>query len=280
LRHGHKALTERLLYFSAAARFNDIYDAEAPSILVLDELKGMFEKYTTEHGVVLPFDLSMKSLFGLGLPDGEVAFSSENHGVACFSKSCDNILMWAHYADNHRGYCIGLDAEVLKQELGKDTRFTSDCEELRDVVYVDEIPRFRPTMADIEGGFIEPYYYKFRDWKYEQEIRLVCKNGANQWVALPADCISEVIIGARMDIECAKVLEGFVGASHPSPELYVAKKLDHTYSLDFYNVKALSSRGIEPFNTTGPIVDLLLESTGVERKFFVRPKVEAESSMN
>ncbi len=33
-----------------------------------------------------------------------------NKGIICFSRSFYSPLMWAHYADNHSGVCIGFDA--------------------------------------------------------------------------------------------------------------------------------------------------------------------------
>src|SRR6516165_6791682 len=33
----------------------------------------------------------------------------ELHSALCFSKSWNNILMWSHYADKHRGICLGFD---------------------------------------------------------------------------------------------------------------------------------------------------------------------------
>jgi len=33
--------------------------------------------------------------------------SQNNFYVSCFSKEFDNILMWSHYADCHRGFCVG-----------------------------------------------------------------------------------------------------------------------------------------------------------------------------
>ena len=34
--------------------------------------------------------------------------------VICFSKGQENLLMWAHYADKHSGYCLTFDVKKLK----------------------------------------------------------------------------------------------------------------------------------------------------------------------
>lgn len=32
-----------------------------------------------------------------------------NKGIACFSKSDEVLLLWSHYANSHRGACLGFD---------------------------------------------------------------------------------------------------------------------------------------------------------------------------
>jgi hypothetical protein len=33
--------------------------------------------------------------------------------ISCFSKKADNLLMWAHYADGLRGFCVGFDEKKI-----------------------------------------------------------------------------------------------------------------------------------------------------------------------
>lgn len=34
---------------------------------------------------------------------------NEAHGALCFSRSWNNILMWSHYGDRHKGVCLGFE---------------------------------------------------------------------------------------------------------------------------------------------------------------------------
>src|SRR6266446_5545165 len=36
---------------------------------------------------------------------------SERFGMICFSKQWHNPLLWSHYADKHRGMCLGFDVD-------------------------------------------------------------------------------------------------------------------------------------------------------------------------
>lgn len=79
---------------------------------------------------------------------------SESKGVLCFSASWRNPVLWAHYANKHKGLCLGL--EVHDSVLGK-------------IQYQDE--RF-PIPDNIDEEFMKKLLFtKFKHWEYEQEYR-------------------------------------------------------------------------------------------------------------
>jgi len=40
--------------------------------------------------------------------------------ISCFSKRADNLLMWAHYGDGLRGFCLEFDKELILSESNND----------------------------------------------------------------------------------------------------------------------------------------------------------------
>ena len=40
--------------------------------------------------------------------------ANAHHGVICFSGRWDSVLMWSHYANYHKGFCLGFNLEKLK----------------------------------------------------------------------------------------------------------------------------------------------------------------------
>lgn len=38
-------------------------------------------------------------------------------GITCLSEAPDSILMWSHYANNHRGFCVSYNLLALNQKL-------------------------------------------------------------------------------------------------------------------------------------------------------------------
>lgn len=65
-----------------------------------------------------PFELQAYQHIGLDqrkLIQDLVHVLSKDWGVICFSETWKSNLMWAHYADKHKGLCLGFDIEQTQQ---------------------------------------------------------------------------------------------------------------------------------------------------------------------
>ena len=100
-------------------------------------------------------------------------------GISCLSESCDSLLMWAHYANNHKGICV--EYELL--EINKQLHFSPIP-----VLYSDKRADFftfnQDTIdADTTRIFIESITSKSSDWNYEKEWRIIRDDSAcgNNW---------------------------------------------------------------------------------------------------
>jgi Protein of unknown function (DUF2971) len=81
----------------------------------------------------------------------------QNRGMLCFSATWKDPVLWAHYADKHKGICIGFELP---------TKF---CKR---VFYVSKRSTF-PRKVTLNDTAIAQVilYTKFKNWKYEQEVR-------------------------------------------------------------------------------------------------------------
>lgn len=80
---------------------------------------------------------------------------SKSRGILCFSESWRNPVLWGHYADKHKGLCLGF--EVPRPDLGK-------------VKYQDSR---LPLPKEIDETFMQHLLFtKFKHWDYEQEYRV------------------------------------------------------------------------------------------------------------
>src|SRR5215470_3036284 len=44
---------------------------------------------------------------------------AQRYGVLCFSESKTDVLQWAHYADRHRGICLGFEVSGAQAKFGR-----------------------------------------------------------------------------------------------------------------------------------------------------------------
>ena len=84
-----------------------------------------------------------------------LAVLDQDSGMVCFSFKWSNPVLWAHYADKHKGICLGFD-------------LPDEC--VRHVEYVDTRLPF-PTELN-EQIAQDCLFTKFSGWCYEDECRI------------------------------------------------------------------------------------------------------------
>jgi hypothetical protein len=94
------------------------------------------------------------------------AFIPKRYRVYCLGPDVNNLLMWAHYADSHRGICIEFK-----------TRDTVMCSALR-VEYSEAYPLVRGYSTSEEENLV-PLLTKADAWRYEREYRLIAQERGN-----------------------------------------------------------------------------------------------------
>lgn len=91
----------------------------------------------------------------------------KTNGIICLSETWKEPLMWGHYADSHRGVCLGFEVKAGHYEK---IHYRSD----------------RPTLADYKRESIDQLstedlrkiaHSKFNQWKYEREWRRIVSLG-------------------------------------------------------------------------------------------------------
>lgn len=97
--------------------------------------------------------------------DKQIYEMKKKFRVACFTENNIFPLMWAHYADSHKGLCLEYDMTRLPEGY----RYG-----ILPVIYSDK--RYDATNAVITRNknlLMNPYYFKSSHWKYEKEWRMV-----------------------------------------------------------------------------------------------------------
>ncbi|QIP16846.1 DUF2971 domain-containing protein [Spirosoma aureum] len=108
-------------------------------------------------------------------------------GVCCFSKSYLVNLMWSHYAQYHKGVCLGFNIHPIR---GQDFF-------IREVNYAHQIKK--ENLYDLDHRIISHYVFtKSHIWSYEQEVRAVLiERPESSLVGFARDCLREVYFGCK-----------------------------------------------------------------------------------
>jgi hypothetical protein len=165
----------------------------------IDDLRNQRLKISRIADMNDPFEL-----LAIQLSDKEVrqAFLKtrkdidSKYGVICFSKSWSSPVLWSHYAEKHRGVCLGFDisdGSVINVEYnGK---------------RLIENIRYDFSKGRLNEKFmIRLLATKYKDWEYEDEVRVFAKleyqdNRTGLYFKEFGEDIAlrEVILGARWE---------------------------------------------------------------------------------
>lgn len=110
----------------------------------------------------------------------------QERGFCSFSAVPDHLLMWSHYANQHRGLCVEYDCR----------EGTAMRTHLLPVKYENEMPSLSISDLHNSNTFEPLWLTKAKPWAYEQEWRLQWSEGN---ISIPAPSnVTAVIFGARM----------------------------------------------------------------------------------
>ena len=108
-------------------------------------------------------------------------------GVFCFAGDPRSVLMWSHYAENHRGVCLQFERMKDFITLGHAVR----------VDYREELPVVN-WIVDFHAHAKHILLAKHPSWEYEEERRITSVDNANRHLQLRPDALTGVIFGCRI----------------------------------------------------------------------------------
>jgi hypothetical protein len=194
--HTLEALENHKLYFSNPSEFNDPFDSKLDLIwrgnitdwnrflwnynvkdpvavmnLLKDNIKkGVIKKRGSDY-LLSPHNKKLKAI------NKNLQLQNEDYPrVCCFSKVNNNILMWSHYANGHKGICLCFKTE--KKGNGNFLILDSKPEFLYPVTYKEkdkeELPKQVNMLSKYDPkeltDFLTTKHYL---WTYEEEYRLI-----------------------------------------------------------------------------------------------------------
>lgn len=120
--------------------------------------------------------------------------SMKQLGIFCMAENHTNVLMWSHYANNHRG--IALRFETRRQAVGGlQPWFKVNYQKQR-----PELRRFFHKETSVIDLVIA-LCTKAEFWAYEQEWRIIGTSHAHKRLRFDANVITGLILGAKTSAE-------------------------------------------------------------------------------
>ncbi|NGF56982.1 DUF2971 domain-containing protein [Parapedobacter sp. SGR-10] len=232
-------LTKDTLQFSHPSVFNDPFDCNVNLFEFNEEEIKQFNINTIKKHKGNDFYERFRLHRNFSRKPTEVAreemkkiFEGENlnRGVTCFSKNSTNLLMWAHYADNHTGVCIGYDLLALREHVTAKNK--ESC-----LLPVDYQKKITPLKNFSSMDAVMAWFRtKNAVWRYEEEIRLISRpltfdENNRSCFKIPTEIIKEVQFGFAICIEKKKNLITILKSRYPHVKLYDTKPDYNTFTL-------------------------------------------------
>lgn len=202
------AIKENKMRYSAPINFNDVFDCDFS-----EDFESIFNSVLKQapYGTIIRknskkwIELRGTIKKALALFHQTMDLCRETMGVTCFSESDDSLLMWAHYAHNHRGICVEYDLHSFNTQL----KYSPIP-----VVYSEKKPYLSSIdFSNPQKGALELFFTglttKSVEWSYEKEWRIIRDEKAcgNKWnketksALLPSTRPISIILGCASSRE-------------------------------------------------------------------------------
>lgn len=204
---GKELLNSKKILFKCPTIFNDPYDCYN-ELVKFENIPAPFRTniYDKFHGFInekerISFDINSQNISDFELKEfisnKALPLVLSQYGITCFSKNYNNLLMWSHYAESHKGMCIGFDLEKLYFGL-------RDLVTESTILCVKYSRKFEPVnYFEEKYSVLNCMRVKSHHWKYEKEIRITISPinfSKSNSILLPieAGSINRIYFGSKM----------------------------------------------------------------------------------
>lgn len=236
-------LIKRQLYFSKPENFNDPYDCDPPFRIAKTHrteknINSLFARIRNSRTDTAAFDMNYltkgkpNKRFEREFIDSPNSIREQiraKTGVTCFSENVDDILLWSHYADMHKGFCLEFDTQVPIMKGQPNTK-------LYKVKYPKSNSYRRLNIRDILNKFdvLEVLLTtKSHHWHYENEWRIFCDEGGSKAYPFNLNALTGIYFGYKMPKEYKDVIVSVLSDSSnqntPLDLVTLAKSYPHQF---------------------------------------------------
>ena len=234
-------LKKQVIYFGSPLNFNDPYDcALSPNIknITEDDLEK-FKVYLrsnpeqsnglqNQYGKVSSISKEMLLRIGRKLVDDKIEDFLKKHGVSCFSERKDSLLMWSHYGNHCKGFC--LEFSTFEDAVFK---------KLRKVCYSSKMPEIDIVAMlcdeDYDTIIDNLYCTKAIDWAYEQEWRAIHAEVGTEH-GYPPSALTGVYFGPDMEYAASEIIALILAGQNEHVKLWKGSRSKVSFCVEFQQI--------------------------------------------
>ncbi|MBF9772026.1 DUF2971 domain-containing protein [Enterobacter asburiae] len=249
------ALAEGKAWFSRLADFNDPFEGQF--LIKRPDIELDKERLFQYMGNILPKNVLSEPVSEIirrnyeQSPDGfkktiEQAVSTtynrfhnafQNISAFCLASDIpnvdashvSNVMMWSHYADGMKGFCIKFKPEYLLSSLREMNEANFN---IAQVHYQDEM--YNVDFFDLvdlsKNVYTQAIHTKHTGWEYECECRIITENpGIYKYSHDAIDCI---FIGSKMPLPHQKILIDICSVNIPNVNIFSVRTHASGYAVE------------------------------------------------
>jgi hypothetical protein len=240
-----KELCNGEVYYAPPASFNDPLDC-SPEIIqdvhgkILNELylKIVSERYGREKALYMFNENKYMAEDREGVCTYQECFENIlyndilrafkdhfcNYGVLSLTKKFNSPLMWSHYADQHRGVCIGYELHDPSGMKPEKVDYSAQRGISAEII-LDWLNGDTSLLDGIKGKY---FLAKANDWKYEKEWRCISESNGTNFCPFK---ISSILFGMRCDSSIVSTIVKLMSSSADTISYFQVKPKDGQFRL-------------------------------------------------
>jgi len=150
-------------------------------------------------------------------------------GILCLSEVLDDILMWSHYSDSHKGVVIGFDPMTLSPPFFPVEYFDDRVK----VTLSSKSNSKEKKQTDSILVLTKSCHWQYeKEWRSIDELKSLEKDGNKYFFPFPTEAIKEIIIGAETPADNRKEITELVQVDYPTAKIKQAELSLVEFKLD------------------------------------------------
>ena len=231
-------IVNNCVFFSEPHTLNDPFDCKMPldftgsasdyEDLVRKISPGFSSKPASINALAATITPGKRRMMLTMIRDKYARILSHDCSIFCVAEHCDDILMFAHYADSHRGCCLEFD--FSKDPLLKLSAKVTYQADYPDLNYF----RLHGRLKDMGERL---FLTKASQWSYEREWRMFRYKKPEGKHAFAPECLTGIVFGTEMPDADKRKIRGWVAKRGRPVQFYQAAVSRTRFALEIKPIK-------------------------------------------